>query len=168
MKTAQLLILILILITSSIHKGMAQNDSLAEKKFVVVEIMPVFPGCETESNERAKKSCTEKKLLQYVYKNIKYPETALKNSIEGIVLVSFTVNEEGKLEQIECVKDIGGDCGAEIVRVMESMNEKNMVWTPGTQRGKAVKVKYNMPARFRLPSSKTKPKKRKWWQRKKN
>ena len=46
------------------------------------------------------------------------------------------------------------------------MNTKNIVWTPGMKDDKTVRVKYNLPVRFRLEGGKKKKEKRKWWQRK--
>lgn len=147
-----------------------EEEEEFEEIFTVVEKMPIFPSCETAGDEQAKKVCTDKALLKYIYQNIKYPKAARENGIEGLIVVSFVVNEEGKIQDVKCIRDIGGGCGEESVRVIASMNEKNMVWTPGTQRGKAIKVKYNMPIRFRLPGKlrKEESKKRKWWQRKRN
>jgi len=119
-----------------------------EQLFTVVEEMPMFPGCETEPDAPAKKQCTETNLLKYVYENLKYPEAAKKDKIKGIVIVSFVINKEGKIKNVTCVRDIGSGCGAEAVRIVESMNENNIVWTPGKQRGQAVSVKYNLPVRF--------------------
>jgi TonB family protein len=128
----------------------SKNTDEDEPIFTVVENMPIFPSCETAGNMRDKMNCTDTELLKFVYQNLNYPANAVKNNVEGLVVVSFVVNQEGKVENVKCLKDVGGGCGTEAIRVIEAMNDKGIVWTPGTQRGKAVKVKYNLPIRFRL------------------
>jgi protein TonB len=136
-----------------------------EKEFKVVETMPIFPSCKAIKNDKKRRRCTEEKLIRFVYKNLEYPTIARENDIQGLVVVSFVVDEIGKIIDINCIKDIGGGCGGEVVRVIELMNEKNIVWIPGTQRGKAVTVKYNLPVRFRLnPENLNTSSSKKWWQ----
>jgi len=118
--------------------------------FTVVENMPVFPSCETAGDAAAQKQCTETKLLQHISEHLLYPTIARENYILGLVVVSFVVNKEGKIEAVKCVKDIGAGCGEEAIRVIKLMNEKNLVWTPGKHKGEIVKVKYNVPVRFNL------------------
>lgn len=101
--------------------------------FTVVEQQPEFPGGQGE-------------LLKYLGKNITYPAIAQENGIEGTVVVRFVVNETGGISDIQVVRDIGGGCGAEAVRVVKSMPK----WKPGRQRGKAVKVYFTLPVRFKL------------------
>jgi protein TonB len=101
--------------------------------FTVVEQQPEFPGGQGE-------------LLAYLGKNINYPPIAQENGIEGTVVVRFVVNETGGISDIQIVRDIGGGCGAEAVRVVKSMPK----WKPGRQRGKAVKVYFTLPVRFKL------------------
>ena len=85
-------------------------------------------------------------LFKYLGKNIEYPPIAQENGITGRVVLRFVVNETGNITDIQVVKDIGGGCGAEAVRVVKSMP----TWTPGRQRGKPVKVYYTLPVRFNL------------------
>jgi protein TonB len=101
--------------------------------FTVVEQQPEFPGGQGE-------------LLAYLGKNISYPPIAQENGIEGTVVVRFVVNETGGISDIQIIRDIGGGCGKEAVRVVKSMPK----WKPGRQRGKAVKVYFTLPVRFKL------------------
>ncbi len=101
--------------------------------FTIVEQMPVFPGGEVE-------------LMRYIRKNIKYPPIARENNIEGLVVVTFVVEPTGSISNIKVLRDIGGGCGSEAVRIIRSMPS----WKPGKQRGKPVKVQYNLPIRFKL------------------
>ena len=101
--------------------------------FDVVEKMPSFPG-------------GHQALFDYLEKNIKYPANAVKNKIQGRVIVQFTVDEKGRLSDIKVVKSVEPYLGAEAVRVVKSMPR----WNPGMQNGKAVKVRYTLPVTFRL------------------
>lgn len=119
--------------------------------FRVVEQMPRFPGCENiEGDDKAKKACADQKLLEFIYQNIKFPAVARENGIQGTVVVNFVVNTDGSVTDIEVLRDVGGGCGEEARRVVEMMNSLPDKWTPGRQRGKAVRVSYTLPVKFRL------------------
>lgn len=98
-----------------------------------VEKPPAFPGGEAE-------------LLKFLNQNIKYPPLAKESNIQGRVILSFVVNKKGNIEDVRVVKDIGGGCGKEAMRVVESMPS----WNPGEQNGHPVKVRYTLPVLFRL------------------
>ncbi len=119
--------------------------------FRVVEQMPRFPGCENiEGDDKAKKACADQKLLEFIYQNIKFPSVARENGIQGTVVINFVVNDDGSVTNVEVLRDIGGGCGEEAKRVVEMMNKLPEKWTPGRQRGKAVRVSYTLPVKFRL------------------
>ncbi|MFT7589433.1 MAG: protein TonB [Limisphaerales bacterium] len=101
--------------------------------FVVVEDMPAFPGGEMA-------------MYKWLGKNIKYPQVAKENGIEGKVFVRFIVNKVGKVTEVEVLRGIGGGCDEEAVRVVRNMPS----WKPGKQRGKAVKVQFTIPIHFQL------------------
>ncbi|MCB9082428.1 MAG: energy transducer TonB [Lewinellaceae bacterium] len=122
----------------------------AKEIFMVVEEMPRFPGCEDKKTEAERKACSEQTLMAFVYDNIRYPAIARENGISGTVVVSFVVNQDGRVSDIETVRDIGGGCGEEAARIVELMNSMAKPWIPGKQRGRAVRVKFTMPIRFKL------------------
>ena len=126
------------------------EEIIEDAEFVVVEDMPSFPGCEDLSTNEERKACTEKSLMSYIYNSIRYPSVARDNGIEGLVVVSFVINKEGKIEKANVLKDIGGGCGDEALRVINTMNDMPQDWTPGRQRSQNVNVRFNMPVRFRL------------------
>jgi len=101
--------------------------------FQVVEQMPQFGNGDAD-------------LLNYLAKNIKYPQMARESGISGIVYVKFVVDKKGKVGDVQVLRGIGGGCDKEAVRVVKSMPD----WTPGKQRGKTVSVYYNLPVRFVL------------------
>ena len=122
-----------------------------ELPFIRVEQMPRFPGCEDiAGGQEEKAKCSERKMLEFIYRNIKYPPIARENGIEGTCVIYFVVNEEGKVVDTSIKRDIGGSCGKEALRVINLMKSMPNKWTPGKQRGRRVKVQFNIPVRFKL------------------
>lgn len=117
-----------------------------EEIFKVVEDMPRFPGCEDISNKDERKKCAEQKMLEYIYKNIKYPAIARENGVEGTVVITFVVETNGTITAAQIARDIGAQCGQEALRVVEDMPK----WIPGKQRGRSVRVQFNLPVKFKL------------------
>ncbi|MCD8177575.1 MAG: M56 family metallopeptidase [Tannerellaceae bacterium] len=101
--------------------------------FTVVEEMPSFPGGDQE-------------LLRYINRNVRYPEIAQENGLQGRVVVTFVVNKDGTVSNPEVVRGIDPSLNMEALRIVMSMPE----WTPGRQRGYNVAVKYTLPIVFRL------------------
>ena len=104
-----------------------------EEIFMVVEDAPEFPG-------------GVQALLDYLRKNIKYPQICRENNIQGRVLVSFVVNKDGAIVDPQVVKSVNPSLDKEALRVISGMPN----WKPGSQRGKPVRVKYTVPVNFRL------------------
>ena len=109
------------------------QDEEEQKIFTVVENDPEFPGGMDA-------------LYKYLAENIKYPQLARDNGITGKVYVTFVVERDGSIANPKILRDIGGGCGAEAIRVVKAMPK----WTPGKQRGKAVRVQFNLPVNFNL------------------
>ncbi len=122
-----------------------------EEIFVIVEQAPRFPGCEDMSGSKEEKeACATKKMLEYIYGNLKYPAIARENGIEGQVVIQFVVDKDGSVNDINLVRDLEGGCGEAALKVVKGMNSLPQRWTPGKQRGRAVKVKYTLPVKFKL------------------
>jgi TonB family protein len=102
--------------------------------FASVEVLPVFP---TEGDAGFGK---------FLGRTIQYPAEAKENNITGRVIVSFVVEKDGSLTDIKVLRDIGGGCGDEAVRVLK-LSPK---WIPGTHHGKPVRVAYTCPIAFSL------------------
>ncbi|NEN25143.1 energy transducer TonB [Cryomorpha ignava] len=111
----------------------ATEEVAEEQIFTIVEEMPSFPGGEPA-------------MMKYLANNIKYPAIAKDANIQGTVYVTFVVNEKGEVKDVKVLRSIGGGTDEEAIRVVQSMPK----WKPGKQRGKAVKVQYNLPIRFTL------------------
>ena len=114
----------------------AQKTVVSQKNdqvFDVVEQMPEYPG-------------GMQALFEFLKENIKYPEDAQKQKVEGRVLAKFVVETDGSISNIEVVKHAFPSLDAEAVRVIQAMPN----WTPGKQKGQAVRVKYVVPINFNL------------------
>ena len=101
--------------------------------FTVVEQMPEFPGGEQAMND-------------FLLKNLKYPQMAKDKGIQGKVWLSFVVDKDGTIKDVEVLRGIGGGCDEESVRVVKLMPK----WKPGYQSGKPVMVKFRFPINFIL------------------
>jgi protein TonB len=109
--------------------------------------MPRFPGCENlEGTNEEKKLCADKKMLNYLYKNIRYPNKARKQEIEGTAIVRFVIEKDGTIEDIKVLRGLS----KEISAVCKNLVEKMPKWTPGYKNGKPVRVQFNLPIKFRL------------------
>jgi protein TonB len=129
----------------------APKEQKVAEIFKIVEEMPRFPGCETAGLSIAeKKSCADRKLLEYLYSEINYPAMARENNIEGMVVVGFVVNADGSITDIQVLRDIGAGCGEEAMRVVKKMNQLPEKWIPGKQRSVPVRVMFTLPIRFKL------------------
>ena len=114
-------------------KTEAPKPEVENKVFDVVEQMPSFPGGQGA-------------LMQYLANNIKYPVVAQENGVQGRVVVSFVVERDGSITDVQVVRSVDPSLDREAQRVVKSMPK----WIPGKQNGQAVRVKYNVPVSFRL------------------
>lgn len=121
-----------------------------EEIHVIVEEMPRFPGCEHLPAYAESKQCADKKMLKFIYENIKYPTIARENNVQGTAVVSFVVEKDGSISNIEILRDPGAECGLEAVRVVEMMQNLSTKFIPGRQGNENVRVRFNLPVRFRL------------------
>lgn len=112
--------------------------------------MPRFPGCEELPATQEKKQCSDGKLLKFLYQNLNYPALARESCVEGTVVIQFAVETDGSITGAKVVRNIGAQCGEEALRVVNLMNQQGLKWVPGRQRGRAVRVQFNLPVRFRI------------------
>ena len=127
------------LVFVAIKKSGAHFDMLSDKTkmegelFTVVEDLPQFKGG-TDAFYRS------------VINEIRYPKAARESGIEGQVVVQFIVEKDGKLSNVKAIQGIGGGCDEEAVRVISGLP----AFQPGSQRGKPVRVRMQMPVTFKL------------------
>jgi TonB family protein len=108
------------------------NDTV----FQIVEQMPQFPG-------------GEKALMEYIGKNIVYPVEAKEKEIQGRVFINFVIEKDGSVSNVKVLRGIGGGCDEEAVRAVSSLPK----WKPGIQKGKPVRVSYQIPILFKLDNA---------------
>ena len=104
--------------------------------YQIAETMPTFPGGAAA-------------MMTYLEKNIQYPEICMQQGVQGRVMVQFIIDIDGSVIEPEVIKPIDPYLDAEAIRVVSSMPK----WTPGTQRGEAVRVRYTLPITFRLTTT---------------
>ena len=110
-----------------------EEEVQSDEIFVIVEDAPEFPGG-IEAMHR------------FLRDNIRFPAIAREAGIQGTVFVTFVVEPDGRISNVRVLRGIGGGCDEEAVRVVSMMPR----WQPGMQRGRAVRVQFNMPIRFTL------------------
>lgn len=101
--------------------------------FKIVEKMPEFPGGDAE-------------IMKFLGQNVRYPVIAQENGIQGRVICQFVVNRDGSISDVKVVRGVDSSLDTEAMRVINAMPK----WTPGMQRGKAVRVQFTLPVNFVL------------------
>ena len=126
-------------------------QSLDEKPvFMIVEDMPYLAVCKDEKDKDARKKCNEIAMIEKISTNLNYPTVARENGVQGKVIISFIVNEDGTASDHKILRDIGANCGKAALDAVKLLQD----WIPGKQRGKEVRVQYTMPVMFKLNNEK--------------
>jgi len=115
-------------------QSLTANEEYQEAEiFTVVEESPHFPGGEDA-------------VIKFLQENLKYPVIARESSIQGTVFITFVIEKDGTITDIRVLRGIGGGCDEEALRALKLMPR----WIPGKQRGKPVRVQFNLPVKFSL------------------
>lgn len=120
----------------TILRAVGDDSTVSDKEKVyhqVVGQQPSFPGGREE-------------LFKYLTYNVKYPIDAAKNKIEGRVLVTFVVEHDGSISNVDVANSVYPSLDKESIRVVSGMPK----WIQGKANGKTVRVKYTIPITFRL------------------
>jgi len=135
MKTIELMLTVVLVFFFTAGTAQEKKENKPNEKGVYneVEVMPEFPGGYAA-------------LVEFLVKNIQYPEQAKKDSITGKVFVQFIINETGKVTDPKVLKGVNPALDAEAVRVVGAMPD----WTPGKNKGETVKVAFTIPIMFAL------------------
>ncbi len=112
---------------------MEEEEAADDYIFTIVEEQPEFPGG-TEA------------MYKFLRDNMRYPTMAREAGIQGTVFVTFVVERDGAITNVEVIRGIGGGCDEEAIRVVRNMPK----WNPGKQRNQPVRVQFNLPVRFML------------------
>jgi len=102
--------------------------------FMLIEEQPTFMGGD------------HRNFTKWVFANLKYPELAAQNGIQGRVTLEFTIDIDGSVTNVRVIKGIDPSLDAEALRVVSNSPK----WSPGLQRGKPTKVSFTFPVTFRL------------------
>lgn len=117
--------------------------------FNIPDEFPVFgEKCVSIKDADDQKSCSDRAMLETIYKNIKYPTEARKKGIEGMIVIQFVVTSEGSIKNTRILKGIGGGCDEEGLRVVN--NYLNSWAKPAMHDGQKVNMIFNLPLRYRL------------------
>ena len=130
------LILLLLMAGCCLMTANAQKTVVSQtdqKVFDTVEQMPEYPG-------------GMQAMIEFLQTNMKYPDDAAKQKVEGRVMVQFVVETDGSVSDVHVAKQVFPSLDAEAIRVVQAMPK----WTPGKEKGKVVRVKYNLPIVFRM------------------
>lgn len=105
-----------------------------DQPFLIAETMPSFQGGDLN------------KFRAWVQQNIRFPQIALENGIQGRVVLSFVIEKDGRLTNIQVLRSPDRSLSDEAIRVLS----KSPKWSPGKQRNQVVRVKYTLPVDFRV------------------
>ena len=119
------------------------NDAVS---FVMVEKKPVYPGCEDAGNQEEQFNCFNRGIMQHIGKNFKYPTTARQQGIQGKVYVSFVIEKDGGVSNVEIARGVQPILDIECLRVICTLPEME----PAYQRGKTVRMQYTVPINAKL------------------
>ena len=111
----------------------APADTTKNVVYDITETLPQFPG-------------GQRVMMKYLAANIKYPASAVKAKKQGRVIVSFVIQKDGSVTNARIVRSVDPELDAEALRIVKAMPN----WTPGTQDGKPVNVRYTIPVVFSL------------------
>jgi len=110
--------------------------------FSVIEDVPIFPGCENESDKRA---CFNTMIQKHIAKNFRYPEIAQEMGIQGRVNIMFVIQKDGSIGGVR-MRGPDKNLEKEAARIIDKLPKM----IPGKQRGRAVRVPFSIPITFKL------------------
>ncbi len=131
-------------VDSRTQPGIDSAKKGEEKQFMVVEQMPEFPGGSQE-------------MYKFLARNIRYPTEAVRDDLEGKVVVTFTVSDKGRIRNPQVIQSLGGGTDEEALRVVLNMPS----WKPAIQNRRPVAMEYVLTIEFQLDKSKLKEDKEK-------
>ena len=130
--------------TKPAQKADGNNPNMKPDKngvYQIVEEMPQYPG-------------GEKALMEYIAKNLTYPQEARDKGVEGRVFIGMVIEKDGSVSNVKVLRGISQECDAEAVRVISSLPK----WKPGKMKGEPVQVSYQIPIFFKLAEKQPKKK----------
>jgi protein TonB len=110
-----------------------EEEEAEEEIFQVVEKMASFPGGNA-------------KLMEFLRKELVYPQIAIDNNVQGRVFVQFVVNRDGSIQDVKVTRGVDPILDEEAIRVVKKMPK----WVPAEQRGKTVRSRFTLPVMFKF------------------
>ncbi|WP_020536551.1 TonB family protein [Lewinella cohaerens] len=120
-----------------------QTTASDDKIYFIVKNNPLYPGCSTSS-------CSNRALTKFIAANLKYPSEGREKGLEARAMVSFVIEKDGSMTNIQMVNDPGNGFGKEAFRVFQAMQTRGNRWTPGNNGGPPLRTKMNYPVNFKL------------------
>lgn len=121
--------------TEVIQQVEVQEEEIQDDQpFLIAETMPSFQGGDLNT------------FRNWVQQNVRFPQIALENGIQGRVVLTFVIEKDGRLTNIEVLQTPDRSLSEEAIRVLN----KSPKWSPGKQRNQPVRVKYTLPVDFRV------------------
>lgn len=146
MRALPLLFVLSLLLTSEVLFSQSISDSISNKSDTSQTLD--FP------EKKASFKGGESAFYKYISNNVKYPKDAIKNKIEGKIVVQFTVNKDGRIIDVSTLgKTLGYGLEEEAIRVIKNMPK----WEPAVQKGKNVAMRFQIPINFSLPEDEITP-----------
>lgn len=129
----------------------AQKEPVSDQDKIIYKdyTVPVLISCDGEETRNAKNSCTQKRMLQFVSRNVDYPDVDRENNIEGNVVAQFVVGKEGSVEDVRILRSVSPTLDKEVIRVIKKLGP--FVKTKN-------KIRMVLPVRFKLQDAYTEPK----------
>lgn len=115
-----------------------EEEIVEEEIFITVEEMPTFRGGGLAE------------FRTWVQQNVRYPQIALENGVQGNVIIKFVVGPDGQMGNYEVLQSPDRTLSEATIAVLEEANELRNGWRPGKQRGRPVRVSFTLPVSFRI------------------
>ncbi len=119
--------------TAPVVNDNAGKEVQEKDVYKVVDKMPEYPG----GNQA---------MSRFMAENIKYPQEAKTKGVTGVVFVAFIIEKDGSVSNVSVLRGVGAGCNEEAMRVVGKMPK----WKPGENKGKPVRVEFNLPVKFKL------------------
>ena len=98
-----------------------------------------------------REQCTNQGILSFIYQNVIYPDTAIQQKLEGMVVVEIVIGKKGIVTGSKLIKDIGGGCGASVMAVLKALESAENLWLPAAVDEVPVDYSMTIPVKFNLP-----------------
>lgn len=129
-----------------------KKDETEPIKAEEADEMPLWlhPDCEQVTDVKERKFCSDKKMLEFIYKNVLYPVEARQHGAQGTAVITFVIEKDGSMSNVRIARDLEYGMGEAALSAVQRMQSSGMVWKPGKQKGVPVRVTFNLPVRFKL------------------